>query len=628
MRSGPRAAVGLLASLVVAGALTASPAAASHIEEADCPEFWSSDQVTDGLTGRGFTVADGRTKRSFQFDVVGVMDNALGPGRDMIVVELEGTLIDRYGGAWAGMSGSPLYARDRLLGALSFALSFGSARIVGITPADEMYRVMDYTSGNTGIRDLPRRVPISRAMQSRIAVAAGMQTDQVAGAFKQLPIPFSVSGASPQVMEKISAAVRRENLPLIPYAGASSSGVTAAQAEPLEAGDNIVAVLSYGDITSAGTGTVTFACDGRVMAFGHPFLWEGDSLMGANAGTTLAIVQDPFGSFEIASIDEAIGAVDQDRYAGIRASMGASPVRIPITSSVNALNTGRSREGQTDVLISEMVPSLVFSHLYSNIQMTMDQYSEGSAALSWRIEGETADGDEWSLVRDNVHASEFAISEDAAFEITDILYALYSNRFEDVDFTGVDIDATVDEAVEQYTIKNVLVSTDGRSYRKRQQIRAKKGSRVRLRVLLEPRAGDETETLLLSVRIPRNARTNGYIDIRGGAGGSEDGDVCLYDPSSCTTPSGKKVESFGELLEVLAARPKNNELVASLLLGRRSQVRASDKELLNQVVAGSASIFVRIPGAYGGDGGTGGSTGSDDVVSDPGDGGGGGSGGE
>src|SRR5687767_1968655 len=119
------------------------------------------------------------------------------------------------------------------------------------------------------------------------------------------------------------------------------------------------------------------------MAFGHPFMWSGDTSLGANAATAMTVVKDAFFPYELATIDEMVGAVDQDRFAGIRETFGLEVPRIPITSSIHAENTQRSRDGRTEVMLSELMPFLAYFHLSSNLLMTMDEYSAGSADLRW-----------------------------------------------------------------------------------------------------------------------------------------------------------------------------------------------------------------------------------------------------
>src|SRR5688572_8227855 len=107
----------LLAATVVAGLLS-GPVAAQATGPIDCPEIMPTDQITDGMTGVGWTVAEGRTPEQFQVEVLGVLRDAY-PGRDLVVVRTSGDVIERHGGVWYGTSGSPVYVDDKLIGAIS-----------------------------------------------------------------------------------------------------------------------------------------------------------------------------------------------------------------------------------------------------------------------------------------------------------------------------------------------------------------------------------------------------------------------------------------------------------------------------------------------------------------------------
>ena len=602
-----RGIVSVLGALVLVGALLAPSTAAAAVDD-DCPSPVPEHEIRRGMRGTGYTVAQDRIRRSFSAEVVGVLEDALGPGRDMIVVEASGSVIEDNGGIWGGMSGSPVFVGDELLGAVAFGLAFGPTQIAGLTPATEMYRVMEYPSEDSA--PMPRRVRLPAGLRERIARRYQASAEEISGSLSQLEIPMSVSGVSRDGLARIGEIVDRENLPLIPYAGSASTATTTAASSDIRPGDNLVAALSYGDITFAGVGTATFVCDGRAMAFGHPMLWEGDTILGANAGSTMAIVKDPFFAYELATIEESVGSVDQDRFAGIRTTLGLRTPLIPVTSSIHALNTGRSRDGRTEATISEVLPFLAYFHLAGNMLMTMDEYSAGSAELTWSIHGTDADGDAWSFDRSNMYSSEWGIADESTFELSSVLNSLYFNQFEDIEFTSVDVRGSADDEIEQYVLTSVAVSRDGVEFSDKSRVRARPGDTIYLRALLTPYEGED-RTVDLSVTIPNRARSDGFLELRGGGFAMEEAEICLYDPSQCTDAAGKRIESFDDLLASLASKPKNNELVAKLRMGGRNRVRSSSSALLDQVVKGEAFVFVRVIGASGGRGGGG-------VVSDPG----------
>ena len=97
--------------------------------------------VTDirpGMVGIGRTVFDGTHVEEFKAHILGVLENVIGPHRNLILAKLEGGPLANTG-VIAGMSGSPVYIDGQLIGAVSYALgSFSKEPIAGITPIAEM----------------------------------------------------------------------------------------------------------------------------------------------------------------------------------------------------------------------------------------------------------------------------------------------------------------------------------------------------------------------------------------------------------------------------------------------------------------------------------------------------------
>lgn len=574
-----------LSGALLAGGLSAPVATAQAPAAAiDCPTVMAVDDVAAGMTGTGYTVSHGRTPEPFSVEVLGVMRDAILPGRDLIVVEADSPTIDRIGGIWAGMSGSPVYVGDELLGAVAWGFSWGPSKIAGITPAEDMDDLFSYPSGGAA----PQRVQLSGSTAR--AVARRTDTEAGSGDMIRLRVPLAISGAS-RGLGMIREAVTREKLALIPHVASTTSAAPGVD-DPLNAGDNFAAALSYGDVTAAGIGTTTMVCDGQAIAFGHPFFFEGDTMMGANQAEALAVIDDEFGPYKLANVAELKGAVDQDRFAGIRADVGSVPSTIPVTSTTNALNTGRSRDGRTDVVMHDIVPSLTFVHAYTNVDSAFDEIGEGSATITWRVTGTTASGRAWGLDRTNMYTSRWDISFASLFELLEQLYILRSNDFEDVEFTGVDLDMTVDDAIKQYKLVDLLVSRTGIAYRDVRSIRVDGGERLYLRAILEPYDGSATRKVDLTVRVPRNVRRDGTLWVR--SAGDSFSEFCFYRPRRCADELGGGIESFGDLVQAMENAPTNNQVEAKLYMGRRWNVRDRDVETLDQVVAGRKRLEIDV----------------------------------
>src|SRR6266496_1550682 len=94
--------------------------------------------IRPGMVGIGRTVFDGTHVEEFKVHILGVLENVIGPHRNLILAKLEGGPLANTG-VIAGMSGSPVYIDGRLIGAVSYALgSFSKEPIAGITPIAEM----------------------------------------------------------------------------------------------------------------------------------------------------------------------------------------------------------------------------------------------------------------------------------------------------------------------------------------------------------------------------------------------------------------------------------------------------------------------------------------------------------
>src|SRR5262245_41710851 len=96
------------------------------------------DDIKPGMVGVGRTVFEGDRLDEFKVHIIGVLRNAIGPRRNLILARLEGGPLANTG-VIAGMSGSPVYIDGRLVGAVSYSLGqFSKEPIAGITPIGEM----------------------------------------------------------------------------------------------------------------------------------------------------------------------------------------------------------------------------------------------------------------------------------------------------------------------------------------------------------------------------------------------------------------------------------------------------------------------------------------------------------
>jgi hypothetical protein len=552
----------------------------------ECPPILPIGQMTPGMKGTAYSVTRGRSQAPIGVEVLGTLQNAVGPGRDIIVVDLSGPAITAAGGLWAGASGSPVYFRtggaDRLAGALAYGLATGGSTLAGVTPAEEMEDRL--TIGAEARTATTVRVP--RALAARMAAAAGLSVAQT-GVMQRLKTPLSASGLTDRGLRHLQAAVDRQGLPFVTYMGSSASNNPPSPSSRLRAGDSFAAAMSLGDVTVAGIGTTTLVCEGKAIAFGHPFNWTGDTTMAVRAADTITIVKDPiFGSYKLANVAESLGTLTQDRLAGIVGELGEAPAGSPVTSTVTDLDLKRTRSGASEAVFPDFLPFLAFEHLFQNVDVTIDRIGGGSSAVDYTIRGTRGSGAAWRLTRSTRYASLDDISFDSVLEVAFTAQTLQAYEGEDIEVTSIDVPKLdVKKAFERYRVKRVLV-WNGSRYVRRDYAAARPGGRVRLRVVLNRVRAPGTKTVNLSLRVPANAKQSGYIEVLGG--GSVSAEVpCFIVEDDCVDDTNR---TFAQLLKAFKNQPPGDAVVAKLRLGNRGAVRRQVKVRQDAVVGGRVAI--------------------------------------
>ena len=366
----------------------------------------------------------------------------------------------------------------------------------------------------------------------------------------------------------------------------ASIGASAVGVDSLVPGGNFSAALSYGDLTLAAIGTTTYVCDGTALAFGHPYLQTGRSSLGAGDADALAVVTDPtFSPFKLANAGAPVGRLDQDRSAAVRA-VDDTVDTIPAHTSLTNLDTGLSRDGQTDVVLKSEFPSLSTLHLLANLDSVFDELDAGSSALDWTVTGEREDGTPWQVERANMYISELDLSGDSVFDFLADLETLSVNPFEKVTFTGVDVTGTVEDTVKSYKLTALLVCRQGICVDTDTTF-ARRGQTIRVKAVLTPSDGSAVKKVPFTFGVPRQARAGGLIEI----GPARTPRFC-FAPKRCRNA----IASFDRLLRFLHKQASNNTLRGTFRSGSLGRVRAKDDELLDRVVFGRKSVTVFYPG--------------------------------
>src|SRR6266403_984751 len=426
------------------------------------------EDLRPGMKGIARTVFAGTEPQEFSLEILGVLPGFTGPRQSTIIAKLSGTNVDKTG-VFAGMSGSPVFIDDRLVGAIAYSFPFSKEPICGITPIRQM--IDNFEQGN----DKPKRNAEARATSftklasadwkprlpkpsfkstSLIApVTAGSPLAPLMGQqIQQIATPVVFSGISQDSLSMFSAELTRSGL--LPVSGVGGSAAIT-PLEPfdektLTPGASVSVQLVRGDYSIAASGTVTFRDGERIYAFGHPFLGLGGSDMPMTESSVVTVIANSYNSFKLAVPGRMVGAISQDRATGVFGQLGHAPRMIPV--KIN-LHTSRDRVEQFsyEVVSDEfLTPLLVNITVFNTIATRERSIGESTIAVNGSI---VVDGQAPIAVQRRFSSANAAVL--AAGSIATPVSALLGSGFDEVNIKGIVLDVDSSEEKRAATLERI-----------------------------------------------------------------------------------------------------------------------------------------------------------------------------
>ena len=378
--------------------------------------YWNADDLKIGQHGYGLTVMKGIKLERFEAEVLGVLKNT-SPGRDMVLCRLSGLDLERTG-VIAGMSGSPIYIDDRLVGTVAYAWAYGKDPIAGVTPFGQMrsfaesFERRQNIIGNAAVR-VGLNTPIRAGSKSFDAVSVSQDFTAPRAAAEDdlcmvpLRTPLAASGFSSN-----SLRLLREQYPdlgLTPVQGGSVAGkVVSADAKDaaIVPGAALTVALIDGDFDMSGIGTVTQVEGKRVYGWGHPFMSLGGCEMPLMTGWVHTVYPRQSVSFKMGSPLKAVGVINTDVSTGIAGWLDREPDMLPVTMRVRQEPGGDSHSFKVRVARQkQLLPALVYAALTNSVDMEGDMPEELTVNFACRIEIE---GKDPVVIKDTFAGSSYA----------------------------------------------------------------------------------------------------------------------------------------------------------------------------------------------------------------------------
>ncbi|HYL86855.1 MAG TPA: SpoIVB peptidase S55 domain-containing protein [Candidatus Angelobacter sp.] len=442
-------------------------------------EILPLSQVHAGMQGYAYTIFAGDQVERFDLEVIGILDNFLGPKQSIILVQLKGAKVE-HTGVVAGMSGSPVYLDGKLAGALSLKLGiFTKEPIAGVTPIQDM---LNPPAQSASVQPSAQQFGLPSEASTRTGLPSG-------SALEPIETPLVFSGFQPAALQQFAGQLQGYGLV------AAQGGTTAPRPEDahLVAGDMAGMVLVQGDASVNSACTVTAVQADRVYLCGHPFLSLGDVQLPMARTRVVTTLSSELASTKIVNVAGSIGTITGDRLTAVTGKLGAAPAMIPLDLTLSSPGAaGPSQKTLHFEIVNhpKLTPLLVALTTFNGLTQNA-LYGEGTTL---HLSGEIRLQGHAAVQLENTFAPGDSLSPDGlpiALTMQNVFTRLFVNTFEPTKVDGITLRVESVPGRMSFTIESAWLEKG----------EAAPGETLRVRVLLRPYRGparvEET-----TVRIP------------------------------------------------------------------------------------------------------------------------------
>ena len=523
------------------------------------------EQLKPGMKGYGLSVFKGTKPERFEVEVVGVLRNAL-PRQDMILIRMSGANLEKHK-VIAGMSGSPVYIDDKLIGALAYGWTFENEPLAGVTPIHNMMAQLKrpYVPLSTATTSLSLGRPSATPSMFALPNAALSHAGEDFNTARPLLTPLSLGGFSPRVIEQFAS--RFTGIGMMPVAaGGAGSAALPRRSGDIEAGGSLGVQLIRGDFSATAVGTATYVEKNRILAFGHPFFRGGSVQAPAVLAEVHIIMSSVERSFKMATPVAEIGSLVGDWQSCIVADSKVQAKMIPVSIDAANRDMGQSEHYDLEVMENQMfTPQLVLASIAETVSAASGSSQDTTARISVSAElGPTrSGGSSRAITVANTFFSPGGGLLDAEALLP--LVAMFNTPFGSPTVKRVDV--KVDAALSRQTAEI------RRAYFNKSEV--ERGETVPLTVVLKP-FGQPEVTRTIPIRVPAATDTMHQLAVIVIAGGNA--------PTDAAPP-----DSLDDFLDAIQKGHRNTDLVA--LLPAASQGMQYHGKLLKKLPPSAVGIL-------------------------------------
>jgi len=438
-------------------------------------EIMPLKDVKIGMKGKGKTAVEGNKIIEFDVEIISVLKNVF-PKKSIIIARLGGEDMERAGIS-QGMSGSPVYIDNKLIGAVAYSFPFSKEAVAGITPVEDMMESDNsatdagFISSNFNYHGLMKFISslgdykgseeLLSDFMNNFSISAGSNESNL---LKPVPI-LLYKGMKPFSSVYEQWWRERGFIPIMAAGGAADIKV-----DSIKEGNAIGVVFLSGDLEIGGIGTVTYVDKNRIYAFGHPMFNLGNIALPMAEAEIQAVIPNMYSSFKIGNIGKTIGTFKQDLSSAVFGFLNEEPPLIPMKLKIN---TGKSTKDYNFKLAEHnlLTPLIANIALNESFGSTELNYYEGTYEVSGTIE---IDGYQ-NITIDNIFAGFLSIDQSTTY-IASIIGYMLNNEFDKIKVKSIDLSANIDQEQRIAEIKQIKYDKSD----------VKRGDKIRLEILLKP----------------------------------------------------------------------------------------------------------------------------------------------
>jgi hypothetical protein len=517
------------------------------------------------LSGYFKTILEGDTIVDVPVHVRSIVPQMTQDGA-LILFDASGSQVSALGGIAHGMSGSPLFVRvdgwpDQLVGAVSYGDIFTLGDLGMATPIEYMVAIENaYLDAGAASPGIVRRAVLETRLSAggqtieRIVVAPStaraerVTVDKGTAVFAPLAA-IQIGGLDPRTKayQALSARLEAMGFSVVPGGSGVSGGYDPDWSTTLTGGASLAALYVRGDVWAGAAGTVTYVDGAKLLGFGHPLDWSGQTEVYLTNAWVSGIWSSAQASYKLMSPAMLRGTITQDRGSGVAGIIGVKPVDTTITSSATL--------GERTVTSSAAMPRSLSSGTLAWLPPAAAAVAVSKAIDAWSLAGSArtvstvvvSDGtQDYTVVRSNLWDDSYDVSYLSTGDLDTILMTLTANpdgiapaTIKSVDFQGT-------YSASRFSARIVSVAVPG----------GLKTGVNDVQITLAVFGASALQTQHVTLVIPKGTSLRGSLEVRGIVPQSTEASVR-------EAAGGDGRQTVADLVAELNALPVNNDIVVA-----------------------------------------------------------------